>query len=138
MSPYAEKLRDHLLSLPPEKHPGLPRVQALLGLHPPDFTGAADVWVKIATGWTSAIPQVKQWIQGRGNCRRPEYQPPGYTPPPKRNGRAVQVREWHSAAGSAPDGVVAAAHGVSLAAVISYRRRAGIPAFKPTKPSGQE
>ena len=138
MSPYAEKLRDHLLSL---DHPALTEVQALLSLSPPKFRGAAQAWMR--SRWPldpspdespETADQIRRWIAGDVACRVERWQPPGYTPPPKHNGRTVQVREWHAAAGSAPDGVVAERHGVTLAAVRDYRRRAKIAAFKAATP----
>lgn len=126
LSPYAAALRLHLLSL---DLPAPVRARFESG----DLAGADRVWQALCGEPPPPLSQIQRWIAGKVHCRRADCQPPGYTPPPKRNGRPVQVRKWHAEAGSAPDGVVAAAHGVSLAAVISYRRRAKIPAFKAAK-----
>ncbi len=134
MSPYATALRAALL-LPSSKAPA--EVRALLSLDPPNFRGAAEAWRNIQGEPGDAFrvtSQIRRWIAGDVACRVERWQPPGYTPPPKRNGRPVQLRKWHSAAGSAPDGVVAERHGVTLAAVRDYRRRAKIAAFKAATP----
>lgn len=133
MSPYAQNLRDVLLLGEPWSAE-VAAVQARLRHDPPDFTGAAALWRARCGAPTPSVSQVQAWIDGARHCRRLDCQPPGYTPPPKRNGRTVQVREWHAEAGSAPDGVVAERHGVSLAAVRDYRRRAKIAAFKAATP----
>ena len=126
LSPYAAALRLHLLTL---DLPAPVRTRFEAG----DLTGADRAWQACCNEPAPAIHQIRAWIDGTRHCRRADCQPPGYTPPPKRNGRPVQARKWHAAAGSAPDGVVAAAHGVSLAAVRDYRRRNGVEAFKAVK-----
>jgi hypothetical protein len=140
MSPYAAALRAALL-LPGSK--ASDEVRALLSLDPPNFRGAAQAWMCqrwppgcSPTKAAATVEQIRRWIAGDVACRVKQWQPPGYTPPPKRNGRPVQLRKWHAEAGTAPDGVVAERHGVSLAAVRDYRRRAKIPAFKAAKGGG--
>ena len=126
LSPYAAALRLHLLTL---DLPAPARTRFESG----DLTGADRAWQACCGEPAPAIHQIRSWIAG-APCRRADCQPSGYVPPPKRNGRPVQVRKWHAEAGSAPDGVVAERHGVSLAAVRDYRRRNGVPAFKAATP----
>ena len=85
MSPYATALRAHLLSLPITP----PRVRQLLGLDPPVFDGVPGLWADLrgAENRHSATRQIHRWIGGKP-CHVARYQPPGYTPPPKRSGRA--------------------------------------------------
>ena len=93
MSLYAAALRLHLLSLPPDAHPGLADVQQLLGLLRPRFTGCPGVWADLcgAENRHSATRQIHLWIRGAA-CHVARYQPPGYVPPPKRSGRKAATR----------------------------------------------
>lgn len=84
LSPYAAALRAHLLSMPTTPD----RVRQLLQLDQPIFDGAPGLWADLcgAKNRHSATRQIHRWMRGAA-CHVARFQPPGYTPPPKRSGR---------------------------------------------------